>query len=65
MGQCIYSNWEGYCQLYDEDYGYVHNIHDTDYGFVGKGACVVEDDEFPDMSCSAYEDSEPEDEEEY
>jgi len=59
MGHCIYSNWEGFCTLYEEDMGDIKNVHDTDLGIMGKGACVVEDDEFPDMSCEAYEDIDP------
>lgn len=52
---CVYSNWEGYCSLYNED-----NDVDTSYincpmGWDEIGACCVEDDPTPSNSCESYE----------
>lgn len=61
---CIYSTYpSGKCQFYESEYGDVKNVTDTDYGFVGKGLCVVDEDEFPDINCSAYENINPNEDE--
>lgn len=66
---CLYHSFGGVCQFYDKDeYGIVKDIHDTDYGFVGEGACVVDEDPDPYFSCSSYENIDPtedDDESEY
>lgn len=56
---CIYMGWNSPCQFYEEDMGDVKNVHDTNYGFVGHGDCVVEDDECPSDTCFAYESDNP------
>jgi len=58
---CLYCAMDGICHFYDKDeYGNIKNAKDTEYGFMSEGACVVEDDEFPDMNCAAYESRERE-----
>jgi len=62
---CLYCANDGICYFYDKDeFGIIKNVKDTGYGFMGEGACVVEDDEFPDMNCEAYESLEREEYEE-
>jgi len=64
MGNCIYNTWNDGCSMYDEDeFGIVKHFNDTDYGFVGKGDCVVEDDEYPENSCCCYESNDPDEDE--
>lgn len=62
MGNCIYNSWEGVCTFYDEELGNIKNVDETDYGFIGEGICVVEDDEDPTYTCSAYESHDKDDE---
>jgi hypothetical protein len=50
---CIYSNFDGECQNYDEE------VKDETLGCVGygdeDGFCAVEDDPDPNYGCSCYE----------
>ena len=62
---CIYQGWDSPCQFYEEAMGDVKDVNDTDYGFVGKGVCVVEDDECPSDTCFAYESNDLYEEDEY
>lgn len=58
MGECINSNFDGICYYFEEGTKYEANANgvSVEYGFnVEEGACVVEDDECPEDSCSCYE----------
>ena len=46
---CTYSDWEGKCILYDENYESPGTDEED------KGYCVCEEDEEPEYTCAEYE----------
>ena len=56
MAQCIYSNWNGECGMYDKGDSII------DIGCDKEGNCLVEDDPVPSDICIWFESDEPFDE---
>ena len=55
---CLYCNFDGTCQLFDEEWDYSFDkdgLCIDGYGFDIKGYCYCEDDPDPSYSCGNYE----------
>ena len=53
MAQCIYSNWSGECQMFDEEQ------IDESLGCDEQGYCWAEEDPDPSYSCVVFESADP------
>jgi len=58
---CIYSDFEGRCNLYEEE---DDNVDDSDMGHDKAGFCMSEDDENPSDNCYSFESVENEEDDE-